>query len=694
MNDIDLQHPDLYINREISLIGFHRRVFEQARSPGVPLLERLRFLCITSSNLDEFFEIRVSGLKQKDHFGTGANSADGLTPSEVLNRVNEICHELVAEQYEYLNQEMLPALEAEGIRFLRRGEWNEAQGQWIKSYFDRQLLPITTPIRLDPAHPFPRILNKSLNFIVTLEGEDAFGHESKMAVVQAPRALPRVILIPRELSDNGEGYDFVFLSSIIHAHVDDLFPGLNVLGSYQFRVTRNSDLFVDPEESTDLRRALEGELPSRRYGEAVRLEVADNCPEEVAHFLLKEFKLRKRDLYQVNGPVNLHRLFDVPDKVERPDLKYPGFSPALPEGMTGRDDIFAILRQRDVLLHHPYQSFAPVIDFLRQAARDPNVLAIKQTLYRTGESSVLVDALVEAAKAGKEVTAVVELRARFDEEANINLANRLHDAGAHVVYGVVGYKTHAKMVMIVRREGRELRRYVHVGTGNYHARTARIYTDYGLMTANPEITEDVHQLFMQLTSLVRGSTLNRLLQAPFTLHKGLLERIERETEHARAGRPARIIAKMNALLEPKIIQALYHASRTGVEIDLIIRGICALRPGVEGISDNIRVRSVVGRFLEHTRIFYFQNGDEEEELYCSSADWMQRNLFQRVEECFPVLDTRLRNQIREEGLEVYLRDNTLSWMMQPDGSYIRSEPAEGEEAFNAQQWLLERLGEQ
>ena len=682
-----LDDPELYINRELGLLAFNRRVFEQARDPATPLLERLRFLCISCSNLDEFFEVRVAGVLHQIQYGAAYATADGLTPSEVLSRVSTDAHALVTDQYELLNDTILPALEREGIRFLRRGEWSDAQDAWITDYFTEQLLPIVTPIRLDPVHPFPSILNKSLNFIVSLTGEDAFGHAGGMAVVQAPRALPRLIRLPTEVS--GGRYDFVFLSSVIHARVGDLFPGMELTACHQFRVTRNSELFVDAEAVDDLMRALVGELPSRRYGDEVRLEVADNCPRDMVDYLVRQFGLSDGMVFLVNGPVNLHRLMALPDMVDRPDLKYPPFNPGLPARMGQSSRIFEAIAAADILLHHPYQSFAPVLDFVQQAAADPHVLAIKQTLYRTGAKSSLVDALVAAARAGKEVTVCVELRARFDEAANISLAEELQAAGAHVVYGVVGYKTHAKMLLVVRREGQKLRRYVHLGTGNYHASTARAYTDFGLLTADTRIGEDVHEVFMQLTGLGRASRLTRLLQSPFTLHDRMLEYIDDEARRAAAGEPARIIAKMNALIEPEIIRALYRASRAGVEVDLIVRGTCALRPGMPGISDNIRVRSIVGRFLEHTRVFYFENGGDPR-LFCASADWMNRNLFQRVETCFPILDPVLRKRVVDEGLMAYLADNTHAWHLDADGTYHRTEPA-GDAPISAQRQLMERL---
>ena len=689
MNSPDLKLPELYINRELSLLAFNLRVLEQAKDTAIPLLERLRYLCISSSNLDEFFEIRVAGLMQKAVLASVQAGPDNMSPSELLEKISLQAHELVAEQYRVLNEELLPALGKEGISFIKRQDWDAQQAAWVKSYYEQALLPILSPMGLDPAHPFPRILNKSLNFVVQLKGKDAFGRTSGMAVVQAPRALPRMIKLPAECSDGTD--NFVFLSSIIHAHVDDLFPGMKVLGCYQFRVTRNSDLFVDEEEMDDLLRAVEGELGSRRFGDEVRLEVADNCPDEVSAFLLDQFELSANELYAVNGPVNLNRLMSLPDMVNRADLNFNAFTPGMPPRLSHANDIFQMLRKGELLLHHPFESFVPVIDFLRQAASDPKVLAIKQTLYRTGPDSAVVDALVGAARAGKEVTVVVELRARFDEEANIALANRLQEAGAHVVYGVVGYKTHAKMILVVRREEEKLRHYIHLGTGNYHARTARVYTDYGLLSADPSLGEDVHKMFLQLTSLGRGNKLNKMLQSPFTLHIGMLERIERESENARAGKPARIIAKMNGVVEPNIIRALYLASQAGVEIDLIIRGICCLRPGIPGISENIRVRSIIGRFLEHTRTYYFLNDGGKAELFCSSADWMERNLHHRVESCFPLEDKKIRERVIRE-IDYYLQDNTQAWELQSDGSYQRCERGEAE-PMSAQLTLLHAMSE-
>ena len=687
MNAANLASPDLFINRELSLLEFNRRVLEQAKSTDVPLLERLRFLCISGSNLDEFFEIRVSGLKQQEALGATQRGPDNLSPTEQLQRIATLAHELVDEQYRVLNDVLFPLLDAEGIRFLRRSQWNAAQEQWLADFFHRELAPILTPIGLDPAHPFPRIINKNLTFIVTLEGKDAFGRNSGMAVVQAPRALPRVVRLAQDLAEHP--YDFVFLSSIIHAHVDELFPGMRAVGCYQFRATRNSDLFVDEEAVEDLKIALEGELPSRRFGDAVRLELADDCPREVGQFLTDEFELLPEDVYYCNGPVNLMRLNAIPDLVDRPDLKYPGFSPGVPRRIQAAPDIFAAIRARDILLHHPFHSFAPVLDFLRSAARDPDVLSIRQTLYRTGADSSVVEALIDAAANGKEVLVVIELRARFDEAANIELANDLQEAGAQVVYGIVGYKTHAKMLMVIRRENGELRRYVHLSTGNYHASTARLYTDYGLLTCDPELSADVASMFQQLTAMGRAGQLNKMLQSPFTLHETMLAHIEAEITHAKAGRPSGVVAKMNQLIEKDVIQALYRASQAGVQVRLVVRGICSLRPGIKGVSENIDVRSIVGRFLEHARIFVFENGGQPK-VYLSSADWMGRNFFSRVEACFPIEDKRIRKAVLQEGIDPYLGDNTQAWVLKSDGSYERAEHGTDDRRC-AQEELLVKL---
>ena len=687
MNTPDLKRPELYLNRELSVLAFNRRVLELAKDPAIPLLERLRFLCISSLNLDEFFEIRVAGLQQRLGLAAAPLSPDDMPVNDTLRSIRVETSNLVEEQYRVLNELVLPALADKHIHIIRRDHWNAAQEAWVKRYFNDELLAIMSPLGLDPAHPFPRILNKSLNFIVLLEGKDAFGRHSGTAIVQAPRSLPRVIQLP---SNDPHNYEFVLLSSIIHAYVDELFPGMKVMGSYQFRVTRNSDLYVDEEEVVDMLRAVQGELASRRYGDAVRLEVSSNCPTDTAKFLLRQFELSEEDLYAVTGPVNLNRLGEVYDLVSRPDLKFPPFVPHVPRPLAKNTDLFETLRHTDVLLHHPFDSFVPVMELVRQAANDPKVVAIKQTLYRTGPESGVVDLLVQAAQAGKEVTVVIELRARFDEADNIALANKLQEAGAHVLYGIVGYKTHAKMILVVRREGRGLRRYVHLGTGNYHLRTAAAYTDYSLMTSNAELGEDVNRIFLQLTSLGKVSKLNKLKQSPFTLHSSMLECIEQEARHAHAGKRAHIIVKVNALTEAAIIQALYKASIAGVRIDLIVRGICCLRPGIPGISKNIRVRSIVGRFLEHGRVFYFHNNGKKD-VFCSSADWMERNFFRRVEVCFPVLQKKHRDRIIKD-LKKCLKDNTQTWVLHADGRYRRLKPSK-KGAFQAQLALLEQYSE-
>jgi len=680
--------PQQFLNRELGQLEFNRRVLAQAEDTAIPLLERLKYLCIVSSNLDEFFEIRVAGLKEQIKLGGIAAGADGMTARQTLKLVREQAHQLIARQYQLFNTDIIPALAGQGVKFLRRTQWSEAQQAWVKDFFFREVMPVLTPIGLDPAHPFPRVINKSLNFAVELQGKDAFGRNSTRAIVQAPRVVPRTILMPAEIS--GCEHGFVFLSSILHAHVGELFSGMEVLGCYQFRVTRNSNLFVDEEEVKNLRLSLQGELPQRHFGDAVRLEVADNCSPQITELLLREFNLAPEDLYRVHGPVNLVRLMRIPDLVARDDLKFPAFVPSVPGLLQKKgSNIFKVMRKSDLLLHHPFQSFKPVIDFIQQAASDPSVVAIKQTVYRTGVDSALMEALIAAAQHGKEVTVVVELLARFDEEANINWATRLEEVGAHVVYGVVGHKTHAKMLMVVRREEGKLRRYVHLGTGNYHPRTARLYTDFGLFTCNEEVCADVNEVFSQLTSLGKVRTLNHLWQSPFSMHLEVLRAIRNEIRLAQSGKRAQIIAKMNALLEPETINALYEASQAGVKIDLIVRGVCALRPGVTGLSENIRVRSVIGRFLEHTRIFYFRN-DLKHDVYLSSADWMDRNFFRRIEVCFPVLDKKLKKRVIEEGLKIYLNDNCQAWDMNEEGHY-RHKITRRAEPICAQSELLKQL---
>ncbi len=680
---VDLNNPAFYLNRELSILEFNRRVLAQARDPIHPLMDRFNFLIIFSRNLDEFFEIRVAGLKQQIRLNRASPGPDGLLPQEVLQKIGAICHIAVDEQYQLLNDDLLPALAAENIRFLRREELTEAQTSWVKKYFREQVMPVLTPIGLDPAHPFPRLVNKSLNFIVSLEGKDAFGRQIELAVVPAPRSLPRVVRLPDELTEGGDHH--ILLSSIIHEHVSELFPGMTATGCYQFRVTRNADLALDEDEVEDLASALKGELLSRRYGNAVRLEVADNCPQQIREYLLRKFSLDEQDLYQVNGPVNLARLWL---SMDRPRLKYAPFTPSVPEILQKAENCFEALRLRDILLMHPFQSFTPVIELLRQAAQDPQVLAIKQTLYRTGPDSEVVQALAEAARNGKEVTAVIELRARFDEASNIEVANVLQEAGAIVVYGIVGYKTHAKMILIVRREKNKLVRYVHLGTGNYHAANARLYTDYSLMTANPELCDDVAKIFQELTGMGRTARLKKLFHAPFTLQNQLLSMIEDEIMRAQQNQPAHIIFKCNALTERQIMHALIRASRAGVRVDLIVRSVCCLRPGIPGVTENIFIRSIIGRFLEHTRIYYFANGGSPR-IYCSSADLMDRNLISRVETCFPIEDDKLQRRIIREGLQAYLQDNRQAWSLHADGSWAHALATD--EVLPAQTWLLDRL---
>ena len=671
-----------FINRELSLLAFNERVLAQAEDATLPLLERVRFLCISSSNLDEFFEVRVAGLKEQVRLNPAFADMDGLGVRDALRLVAERAHTLVARQYELLNRTLLPLLEREGVYLHLTASWSVAIAAWARDYFHREILPVLTPIGLDPAHPFPRVLNKSLNFAVELGGRDAYGRNSGVAIVQAPRALPRLIRLPDGLSEFP--YSFVMLTSIMQAFVSELFAGMEVRGCHQFRVTRNSDLFVDDEEITNLRVALQGELPQRHYGDAVRLEISETCSEPIAQLLMREFVLEGDDVYRVGGPVNLVRLMQLPEMVDSPDLKFPVFMPGLPpeiqKAKLKNTDLFKAIAKRDILVHHPYQSFAPVLEFLRAAATDPNVVAIKQTIYRTGSDSALMDSLLLAAKSGKEVTVVVELMARFDEETNLNWASRLEEVGAHVVYGIVGHKTHAKMVLVVRREApsgsagatkpKHLKRYAHLGTGNYHPGTARVYTDFGLFTADDDLCSDVHEVFQQLTGLGSAKKMKCVWQSPFSLHGNTVAAIRNEVHLAKAGKRAHIMARMNSLLEPEVINELYAASSAGVKVDLIVRGVCTLRPGVAGLSDNITVRSIVGRFLEHSRIFYFRN-DGADDVFLSSADWMDRNFFRRVELAFPIRDAKLKTRVIEEGLKIHLKDNVLAWQMDGDGHYTR-----------------------
>lgn len=681
----------LMLNRELSLLKFNERVLAMAERESTPLLERLRYLCIVSSNLDEFFEIRVSSLKEQQRHSPSSIGADGRTPDQAFELVQAAAHELTARQNDLLIRRVLPELRKEEVEILDPAQWSESVREWVRTSFERDVMPLLTPIGLDPARPFPRVYNKSLNFIVSLSGVDAFGRVASIAIVQAPRSLQRIFRVPPDVSGIQDGY--VLLTAVISAYIHELFVGLDVTGCYRWRVTRNSDLFVDEEEITNLRQALQGELSQRNFGAAVRLEIDHSMPVDLELFLQHEFLLQPRDTYRAEGPVNLSRLMQLCNAVNRPDLLFPEYRAGVPASFDiVADDpqhVFAVMSKSDVLLHHPYQSFGPVLDFLTAAALDPAVVAIKQTIYRTGEDSELMGLLLAAAKAGKEVTVIVELMARFDEQTNINWAARLEDVGAHVSYGVVGHKTHAKMALVLRREKGHIRRYAHLGTGNYHPRTARQYTDFGLLTTNPEICEDMERIFSLLTGLGARRPLKRLLQSPFTLHETMLALIRKEAINARAGKRARIMAKMNSLLEPAIIEALYNASQAGVQIDLIVRGACALRAGVAGLSDNIQVRSIIGRFLEHSRVFYFYN-DGAENVYLSSADWMDRNFFRRVEIAFPILDRRLKRRVITEAFTYALRDNQLAWRALPDGSYVRV-TSRGQ-PFNLHEKLMGRFG--
>jgi len=682
----DLTSSEYYLNREQSYLQFNMRVLEQARNPNHPLLERLMFLLIFSSNLDEFYEIRVSGLKKQMQIGRQRPGPDGKYPDQILKEINSSVRAALAQQYQILNEQLFPSLAKQNIQFLYRHEWNPELTQWAQTYFQEEVLPVVSPLGLDPAHPFPRLVNKSLNFILSLEGKDAFGRDSGLAIVPAPRSLPRLIKVPASILPNGD--NFVFLSSIIHAHVEDFFPGMTVKECHQFRVTRNSDLEMTNFNVEDVASALEGELHLRRFGMAAKLEVGAACPSELTDFLLERFNLTEDELFRLDGPVNLQRLMALIPMLDRPDLCFPKFTPGTPAVLEEDSCIFSAITKEDQLLLHPFQSFMPIIDWLRQAARDPDVVSIKQTLYRTNDSSELVEALSEAARNGKEVTVVIELRARFDEIENIKYASKLQEAGAVVVYGVMGYKTHAKMLLVVRRENGKLKRYAHLGTGNYHRKTSLVYTDYSLLTCDQLLCSDVHKVFQQITGMGKKIVPDVIIHAPFKLKKTVARLIQQEKEAAEAGKPARIIAKMNALTDQDIIQELYKASQSGVKIDLIVRGICCLKPGIQGVSENIRVVSVIGRFLEHSRVYYFENN--EQQLYCASADWMERNLLHRIEVAFPIQKKKLANRIVEE-LEMYLNDRAQSWDLQADGQYYKRSGTRGDFQEGVQMHLLNQL---
>lgn len=679
---VDLSNPAYYINRELSWLDFNGRVLEEARDPANPLLERVKFLAIVANNLDEFFEVRVAGLQQLHADGSPATGPDGLTPAQQLRQIAEKAHGLVRAQYRCWNKELLPALAAERIHLCEARKLRGEHLAFIKKYWREELEPVLTPIVIDPAHPFPRVLNKALCIAALLQpgrGQPVLG------VVTVPRVLPRILSLP-VLKEGC--WHFVSLVGIINFHLGQLFNGYQVLGSAPFRVTRNSELYVNEEEADNLLEEIAQQLENRRKGDTVRLEIEATAPDQVVELLREEFELDPQDVYLAEGPVNLHRVITIHSEVKRTDLKYPPFSPVERHLPKNPEAFFKTLRQGDVLLHHPYESFSTVIDFIDMAAADPKVLAIKQTLYRTGDDSQVVQALIRAAEGNKEVTVLVELKARFDEAFNISWAKQLEESGVHVVYGLMGLKTHCKLSLLVRRDRDCLRRYAHLGTGNYNQSTARFYTDLGLLTAREDITSDVAQVFNLLTARSRAREFQKLLVAPSTLMDGLLRLIERERQHALAGRPAGIIAKMNGLMDPEVIRALYRASQAGVSIDLIVRGICCLRPGLPGISETIRVISIIGRYLEHSRAYFFANGGESE-VWAGSADWMNRNLRGRVEVIFPVEDPKLKERVYRELLELCLRDRIKARALRADGSYERLQPAPGQAAASMQDVLMD-----
>jgi polyphosphate kinase len=673
------------LNREQAILEFNRRVLAQARREDVPLLERLRYICIVSSNLDEFFEVRFADMLDA--------ARDPLSPvsGQDVDRVGRAAHTLIDEQYHVFNEQVMPLLQREHIVILNHADRDEPQRAWVAKFFEREVKPLLVPVGLDPAHPFPQVANKSLHFIARLSGKDAFGRDNRIAIVKVPRVLPRVIKLPANLGDGRQA--FVLLTSVIRAHLEELFPGRKVEAFSQFRVTRDSDLEVDEEEIANLRHALRSGLTTRHFGRAVRLEVVNTCPAELSEFLLEQFGLPAAALYRVNGPVNLVRLNELIDQTDAPALRFTPYEPAWPTGRLPRHkSIFERLKKGDVLLHHPFESFDPVVQLLHEAVNDPDVLAIKQTIYRTGAKSELMDLLIEGARRGKEVMAVVELKARFDEEANINWAERLEAVGAQVVYGIVGYKTHAKLLLITRRENGKLRRYAHLSTGNYNPKTARLYTDLGQLTADPDLTADADAVFRQLAALGKFKAPRRMLLAPFNMHERMVELLGQVEAAALAGyKSARVVVKINALTDVELIHALLRTARAGAKVDLIVRGACMLPPGLPGVSENIIVRSVVGRFLEHSRVCYFRwaDADDGEALFLSSADWMSRNMFRRIEVAWPVLDARLRQRIIDEALQPYLHDSLDAWQLGPDGRSMRI----SDSGVSAQQALMKRFSE-
>jgi polyphosphate kinase len=664
-----LSDPSLYNNRELSLLEFNERVLEEARDPSNPILERLRFLCIVASNLDEFFEVRVAGLNQQRQSHVSAPGPDAMSPGEQLAAISSRVRKMVDEIYQAWREELVPALENNNIFFLRLDELTHAEKQYYAKYFEKSVYPVLTPLAVDPVHPFPQLLNKSLNVAVELEGTEI---STNLALVQVPRILPRLLLY--KAGEKGV-YRHIFIGNLIQAHVASLFHGVRVKGAYQFRVTRNSELYLDEEETDNLLKSIELELRKRSRGAAVRLEVQQDCPRHVADQLLQTFGLTGDDLYQVDGPINFLRLMPVISEVDRPDLKFRPFVPAIVSAPDEEEDIFAQIRRKPILVHHPYESFQTVLDFIEQAAEDPNVLAIKQTLYRTSGDSQIVAALAQAAQSGKQVTVVIELKARFDEAANIKWARLLQEAGAHVVYGIAGLITRAKLALVVRREEDGIRRYLHVATGNYHPSTAKLYEDFGLLTCDPEITNDSAELFNWLTGVSVFPALKKIKAAPKSLHEFVLEMIRREAQHAKSGKAAAIFVKVNALVDEEVIHALYLASQAGVQIRLLVRGVCCLRSGVPGVSDNVVVRSIVGRFLEHSRVYRFENAGNPE-IYLASADWTARNFFRRVEVCFPVEDPDLRERV-DQIIETYWKDNVNAREQGSDPTYVRR-PVDGD----------------
>src|SRR2546427_6385862 len=681
--------PENFINRELSWLEFNRRVLEEAQDPTQPLIERVKFLTIFSGNLDEFFEIRVAGIKQQIESETSDVGPDDLSPTELFDRIQKRVRELVGMQYALWKNELLPELAKNGIYVREIAEFRANRRAGAPRYFHQEVLPMLTPLAVDASHPFPHLLNRSHNLLVRAKTRRR--GEPLHAIVQVPRVVPRLILMPRGTGAN-EPWEYIYLASLIKQHIAELFPGLILDGAHAFRVTRNSDLYIDEEEAENLLRTIEQELRRSRRGNAVRLEVEADCPKDFLELLLRFFDLTEADAYKLDGPLSMTHLMPLVTNDAFGKLKDRPFQPARDPALPPHVDFFEVLRRQDVLLHHPYDSFDQIVELAETAAKDPQVLAIKITLYRTSGDSPIVEALIDAANAGKQVTAIVELRARFDEASNIRWARRLEEAGAHVIYGVVGLKTHCKALLIVRRDADQLRRYVHLGTGNYHSRTARIYTDFSLLTSAPQLTEEVATVFNTLTGLAGYPGLKKLMVSPFDMHSRVIKLIERERDNALAGKPARIVAKLNALVDQEIIEKLYEASCAEVTIDLIVRGICCLRPKIPDLSENIRVISIVGRFLEHSRIFHFENGGQPK-VFLSSADWMPRNFYRRIELAFPVENPMLRDQIINEVLPSFLNDRVKAREFQPDGSYLRLKPEGSEPSAQAQWHFREVCGE-